>query len=245
MQRHLAAHVVGELVGVELVRARQDHRAQTGAVRRQHLLLHATDGQHPSVQCDLTGHADVGAHLPLREIARQCCGHRDAGRRSVLRDATRGEVHVEATVHVSRVDAECRGVCPEVRQRDLARLAHHFAELTGQREPGFARHGGGFDEQHVSAGTGHGETGRDTGHGDALDGLVLGDGTAEVRRGSRRRDRDGRSGAVRDRGRGLAHQPVESLLETTYTRFGCVAEMTVRITSSVSTTSSGCTPLRS
>ena len=39
---------------------------EPGPVGGQHLLLDATDGQHPARQGDLAGHADLGAHQAAR-----------------------------------------------------------------------------------------------------------------------------------------------------------------------------------
>ena len=45
------------------------------------------------------------------------------------------------------------------REGDLGRLLHDVAELAGHLEPGLAVHGRRLDQQHIAAGTGHGQTG--------------------------------------------------------------------------------------
>ena len=93
------------------LRAGQDHRGEPGPLGREHLLLDAADRQHPALQRDLAGHADVAAHRPLRELRHDRGRHRDAGRRPVLRDRARGDVHVEPpAAEPLGVDAEVAGV---------------------------------------------------------------------------------------------------------------------------------------
>ena len=112
---------------------------------------------------------------------------------------------------------------PQIRQRDLSGLSHHLAQLTGEREARFARHGRRFDEQHVATGAGDRETCRDAGGRDPFDRLVFGhrapEGIADLVDGDGHRRRR----AVGDGRRGLAHQSVESLLESPDTGFTGVA----------------------
>src|SRR4051794_23082574 len=56
-------HLGGNVVEVGLVALRDEHRLQAGPLRGEQLLLHPADGQHPTVERDLTGHADVRADL--------------------------------------------------------------------------------------------------------------------------------------------------------------------------------------
>ena len=51
----------------------------------------------------------------------------------------------------SRVDAQLDRLVARVRQRRLARLLHHVAELSGQRDPALALHAGGLDEEQVAS----------------------------------------------------------------------------------------------
>jgi hypothetical protein len=77
-----------------------------------------------------------------------------------------------AVLEQLRLDTELFGVRAHVRERDARRLLHHVPELTGEEELIPAVHRGRLDEEHVSAGAGHGEPGCDTRHGRALRGLV-------------------------------------------------------------------------
>jgi hypothetical protein len=45
----------------------EDHLGQSGTVSRQHLLLQSADREHATLQRDLAGHADLGAHRRLGE----------------------------------------------------------------------------------------------------------------------------------------------------------------------------------
>ena len=63
----------------------QHDRGEAGPLRREHLLLEPADRQHPTLQRDLAGHPDVGPHRASGEPRHERRGHRDAGRRSVLR----------------------------------------------------------------------------------------------------------------------------------------------------------------
>jgi hypothetical protein len=49
------------------LRARQEHLLDARAVRREHLLLDAADGEHDAAQGDLARHGDVAAHRAPRE----------------------------------------------------------------------------------------------------------------------------------------------------------------------------------
>ena len=61
-----------------------------------------------------------------------------------------------------RRDAERVGVLADVRQRGARRLLHHRAELTGQRDlPAAAGQQRGLDVEHVAAGLGPRDAGRD------------------------------------------------------------------------------------
>src|SRR5581483_2229175 len=66
------------------------------------------------------------------------------------------------------VDAELAGVRAHPRERRLRRLPHHLAELPGDAKPAAARIRRRLDEEHVAAGGGVGEPGRDAGLGGAL-----------------------------------------------------------------------------
>src|SRR4051794_33482518 len=57
MEVHLIADIFGEVVQVGPVALGQDHVREPCGVRRQHLLLEATDRQHTALQRDLAGHA--------------------------------------------------------------------------------------------------------------------------------------------------------------------------------------------
>ena len=161
----------GPVVEVGAVASGQDHLGEAGPVGGEQLLLHATDGQHPSLQRDLTGHGHVGLHVATGEQADQRGGHGDAGRRPVLRHRPGGEVHVDVAAVGALGDPERVAVGPHVGEGDPRRLLHDVAQLTGDRERGavvsvwsVGRHGGGLHEEDVAAGTGDRESGRHAGH---------------------------------------------------------------------------------
>ena len=87
--------VLRDVGQVLLVVARQDDVLDAGAVRRQHLLLHAADRQHLAAQRDLAGHRHVAADRNPGQRRDERGGHRDAGRRAVLRDRALGHVDVD------------------------------------------------------------------------------------------------------------------------------------------------------
>ena len=123
---------------------------------RQQFLLDATDRQHLALQRDLAGHAQLLAHRTSAQQTGQRSDHGDARRRAILWHCTRGHVHVELLALEHRgVNAQIVSVRPHVRQRNLYRLLHHFAELTRERETLIARHARGFDKQHVATRAGH------------------------------------------------------------------------------------------
>ena len=63
------AHRLGHVVEVGAVAGREDDLGEPGPVGGQHLLLHAADRQHPALQRDLAGHADLAAHRAAGEQA--------------------------------------------------------------------------------------------------------------------------------------------------------------------------------
>src|SRR5581483_9476775 len=100
--------------------------------------------------------------------------HRDAGARAVLRDRARRHVHVErATVELRLVDPELVLVRADPGERDPRRLLHHVAKLSGQDEAVVSLHRGRLDEEDVPAGPGDRQSGRDTGPGRPLGGLLI------------------------------------------------------------------------
>ena len=151
-----------------------------GSLGGEQLLLDATDRQHPAVQRDLTGHADVGADLTTGGHRHQRGDHRDTGRRTVLGHRAGGHVHVDLAIQRRRVDAELLGVRADVGQRDLRGLLHHVAELTGQLQAGLTLVGPGLDVEHIAAEAGDGKAGRHAGHRRALGRLRGEPRTAEV-----------------------------------------------------------------
>ena len=78
---------------------------------REHLLFQAADRQHAALERDLAGHADRVLHRPAGEERRERGRHRDPGARAVLRDRSRGDVHVKRALgEAVLVDAEIAGV---------------------------------------------------------------------------------------------------------------------------------------
>ena len=83
-------------------------------------------------------------------------------------------------VELPAIDAVERRVGAHVRQRDRRRLAHHVAELAGQRgaaRAGIARR---LDEEHVAADARHGQASGDAGHAGAFRDLIVELGAAEI-----------------------------------------------------------------
>ena len=74
----------GRRPGPGSLRCGQEDRRQPGPLGGEQLLLDAADRQHPAVERDLTGHADVRAHRAPGRQRRQRGDHRDARRRPVL-----------------------------------------------------------------------------------------------------------------------------------------------------------------
>ena len=72
------------------------------------------------------------AHLASGGHRHQRGDHRHTRRRAVLGHRARGHVHVDPAVQRLGVDAQLLGVRAHVGQRDLRRLLHHVAQLTGQ-----------------------------------------------------------------------------------------------------------------
>ena len=197
VERHLVAH---------RSRARRRGRArcasgritvgEPGPLRGEHLLLHAADRQHPTLERDLAGHADLGPHRP-RPVSRLTSAvvivmPADGPSFGI---APAGTCRWSAPRVAGAVDAELVGVRPHVRQRDVRRLLHHVTELSGQRELAVssrvARQAEGrrLDDEHVAAGAGDGEAGRHTGRTPCDRASRDAPWPARARRGPRRRRR--------------------------------------------------------
>ena len=130
------AHLGRDVVEVGLVAQRHEHLGEAGALGGEQLLLDPADRQHPAVERDLAGHADLGAHRAPGGQRDQRGDHGDAGRRAVLGHGAGGHVHVDPPVQRGRVHPERGGVRAHERQRDLRRLLHHVAELAGEHQAG-------------------------------------------------------------------------------------------------------------
>ncbi len=79
-------------------------------------------------------------------------GHRDAGRRAVLRDGAGGDVHVHVALGEGLLaDVEAGRVAAGVGPRRAGRLLHHVAELAGEHQLALALHHAGLDEHDVAA----------------------------------------------------------------------------------------------
>ena len=129
-------------------------RPDPGAPRAEHLLLDAADRQHPAGQRDLAGHRQIVAAPGAGQQRHQRGHHRDARRRTVLRD--RAGRHVD--VDVGRL-AEV-GADPELASRasathDSAACADSFITSPSwpvKRQRPAALHRGRLDEQDLAAG---------------------------------------------------------------------------------------------
>ena len=99
----------------------------------------------------------------LRHGREQRRGHRDAGRRAVLRDRSLGDVDVDVEDGVEvGIESEQLRARADVRQRRARRLLHHVAELAGQRQVALAARERDFGRQDLAADFGPGQAGGQT-----------------------------------------------------------------------------------
>src|SRR4051794_3278639 len=161
----LLAQVLGYVVDVGLVAARDHQPLYLGPLGRQRLLLQAADRQHQAGERDLAGHRGVRAHGPPRYQRRERRGQRDSGARPILGNRACRHVDVHVVVgeplvgHAAAVQR--RGVALHVGERRGRRLLHHVTELPRHLELALAGVGGRLHEQHVAA---HGSPGEAGGH---------------------------------------------------------------------------------
>lgn len=95
------------VVDLPAVGPRQDDAAQPAAVRGEHLLGDAPDGEHLSAEGDLAGHRHVGTDRTACEGAHQRGGQRHAGQGPLLRRVGRLDVQVYVGVALEvRVEAD-------------------------------------------------------------------------------------------------------------------------------------------
>ena len=146
------AHLVGHVAHVLLVRPGQDHLAQPGAIRGQHLLLHPADLQHLAAQRHLAGHREVAAHRALAEHAGDGERDRDAGAGAVLGDRSRRQVDVQVVLLERGVrNRELAGPRSHVRMRRVHGFTHHVAQLPGHGQPPGAGHAQRLDHHQFAA----------------------------------------------------------------------------------------------
>src|SRR2546426_2525122 len=191
-----------------LVLLRHEEDLDSGAVRREELLLHAADGQDESTERDLAGHRDVFADLAAGEGRHDGGGHGQAGRWTVLGDGPRRDVDVHSVVLEEALrHAELRVVRPHVAERRDGRLLHDLLDLAGEDELlllGSLVHDRRLDGKDVAAVLGHRNAG---GRADLV--LLLGEAVlvplgTEVRREIFGLDLDRLGLALGDRSRNLA-----------------------------------------
>ena len=153
MERHLLAHLLGDLVQIAAVSLGENHIAQPGRVRGKDFLFQAADRKHAPLKRHLTGHADVVPDGPAAHQRGKRGGHRDPGARAVLGDRARRHVKVKlAILEAVLRDPELIGVAADIGEGDSRRLLHHVSQLTGEDEALLAGHRGRLDEEHVAAG---------------------------------------------------------------------------------------------
>src|SRR4030042_3649798 len=136
----------------------QDDRLHPGAVGGEDLVLDSAHREDQTPEGDLARHGEVLLHRPVREERSQGGEHRDPRRRAVLGNGAGGDMDME--VHLFEEvpgDPQFVGVRADETQRRGGRFLHHVAELAGQGEPLFPRHGRRLDEQEVPAGRRPGE----------------------------------------------------------------------------------------
>ena len=111
MEGHDLPDLFGDVLEVGPVADGQNHLFEAGPVCGKHLLLDATDREHPALQGDLPGHAHGGAHRDITQQADQGRGHGHSGRGPVLGNGAGRDVQVKALSGEDlRVDAEFLGV---------------------------------------------------------------------------------------------------------------------------------------
>src|SRR2546423_4301073 len=216
----VALDVLGDLAQVLAVTHRGDERLEPGAVRGQCFFFEAADLQNAPAQGDLAGHGHVAPGRPLRERRDQRSRHGDAGGGAVF--GHRAGRHVD--VHVPRLvkawlQAELRGARARVAHRRLGRLAHHLAELPGERDGAFALQQDDLTGYQVAAGGRDGDAG---GHADLV---VLARHTIAEARGTQVvpqaafRHGAAHAPALGDSAGGLARDRADLALQITHTGF--------------------------
>ena len=125
------ARLVGQLLEVGLVVARQDDPLQAVALGGEHLLADAADREHLAGERDLAGHADVlGDGLAAHERGDRG-RDRDAGRGAVLRDRAGRDVDVHVVLGE-----------PVLREAELRRRASAPTRAPPARTPSSRRRAG-------------------------------------------------------------------------------------------------------
>ena len=94
-----------------------NHPPDAAAVRGQGLVLEAANGQDAAAQGDLPGHGRIAPHGPPGERRDEGGGHRDAGRRAVLRLGALRQVDMQIEPLAEIRDRSGAGACASGRRR--------------------------------------------------------------------------------------------------------------------------------
>ena len=156
---------LGHILKVFDILVRDDHMLEAARHARQNLLLDAAHGQHPALQGDLAGHAQVCAHTPSAQGGDEGRGQRNARRGAVLGRCARRHVHVQVVLrHKPGVNAKLFRTAADVAQGRLGAFLHHIAKLPGEGKATLALHDSGFNRQHFAASRCPGQAQSHAGH---------------------------------------------------------------------------------
>ena len=173
---HGCLYIVGNFLQVARIVFRDNDPADTAPVRRQQLLLQATDPEHLTAQRNLAGHGNVRPDRYSRQHRYEGRAHPYSSAGTILWRRAFGHMYVYVVVLVKvSLDAEIVHSAAHERQRRLYRLLHDIAQGTGFRLPSLTTYGDGLDVQQFATHLRPSQTGN---HADAV--LIVGPAVVEL-----------------------------------------------------------------
>ena len=173
VEAQLLAQLGIDFLEILLVGVGNQDVLDTHAQGRQGFLLEAADGQGLAPQINLAGHGQGVPHGDALQDGQQHGGDGQTRAGTIFGDGALGEVDMQILLleHLG-VDLEGLASAADVAQRRLGAFLHDVAQLAREGEQALAGHLEGFDEQHIAADRGPGQT-RHHAHAGSLQALVL------------------------------------------------------------------------
>ena len=142
-----------DIFHVSSVFFRDEYVGNSGTLGGKNLLFDATHWKYASTKGYFAGHSNMVTYSALGKCRSKRGGYCDAGRRTILRSGTFGNMDMDApTVEYAVVNVEFRSVSLDIFQSEHGTFLHHVAEVAGECEfRAFATAYAGLDVEDFAA----------------------------------------------------------------------------------------------